>query len=44
MREVCNMANLGLLWRTESSIGGSIVVVVEVVFNGLELRQGCMFC
>jgi hypothetical protein len=31
VREVCSKPNLGLLWRTESSIGGSIFVVVEVM-------------
>jgi len=30
VREPCNAANLGLDWKTESSTGASILVVVEV--------------
>ena len=33
VREVCSKPNLGLLWSTESSIGGSILVVVVVVVD-----------
>ena len=37
--EVCSRANLGLLWRIESSIGGSILVAL----GWFEVRRGCVF-